>query len=153
MRRPDYLPYHLRVLALKAAPTPLRIRPENPQHPWNAALLSRASPSRVRLAPKTARANLRKECVFWNLAVPVWERKSFQILFIVVDALRVHQVDLINFKILFSMEVKLLQVNTEWIVRFFFLHFFYRLAVLLWPHLPWALCHKKRPFNYMGGCK
>lgn len=117
MRRPDYLPYHLRVLVLKAAPAPLRISPENPQYPWNAALLSRASPSRVRLAPKTAQR------VFWNLAAPVWERKSFQILFIFVDALKVHQVDLINFKILFSMEVKLLQVNTEWIVRFYFILF------------------------------
>lgn len=63
MRRPDYLPHHLRVLVLKAAPAPLRIRPENPQYPWNAALLSRASPSRVRLAPKTAQAALREERV------------------------------------------------------------------------------------------
>lgn len=55
--------------------------------------------------------------------MPVWERKSFQILFIFLDALKVHQVDLINFKILFSMEVKLLQVNTEWIVRFYFYFF------------------------------
>lgn len=98
-----------------------RIRPENPQYPWNAALLSRASSSRVRLAPKTARAALREERVFWNFSD--WERKSFQDLFIFVDAIKVHQVDLINFKILFSMEVKLLQVNTEWIVRFYFIFF------------------------------
>lgn len=98
---------------------------------------------------KKAWAASREERVFWNLAVPVWERKSFQNPFLVVDALKERLLVLVNFKILFSMEVKLLQVNTEWIERFFF----YWLAVLLWPHLPWALCHKKRPFNCRGGCK
>lgn len=146
MCHPDLLPYSLFVLVLKSAPAPFRIWPENPQYPWNAALLFWASPSHVQLAPKTEWAASREECVFWNLVVPVWERKSFQILFGFFFTLKERLLVLVNLKLLFSIEVKLLQVNTEWVERIF-----YWLAVLLWPHLPWALCHRKRPLICRGG--
>lgn len=77
----DLFLYPLCILVLKSAPATFRIWPENPQFPWNAALLFWAAPSRVQLGPKTAWAASQEERVFWNFVVPVWERKSFQILF------------------------------------------------------------------------
>lgn len=61
----DFPPYPLCVLVLKLALAPYYF--------W-------AAPSCVHLAPKTAWVASQDKRVFQNLLVPVWERKSFQIL-------------------------------------------------------------------------
>lgn len=111
-------------------------------------IISSIAKSRT-IGGKKAWAASREERVFWNLAVPVWETKSFQNPFLVVDALKERLLVLVNFKILFFYGSQTASGKhwMNWEI------FFYWLAVLLWPHLPWALCHKKRPFNCRGGCK
>lgn len=148
MCHPDLLPYSLFVLVLKSAPAPFRIWPENPQYPWNAALLFWASPSHVQLAPKKGMSRLAGRMCLLKLSGTCLGEKILSDSFCFFLTLKERLLILVNLKLLFSIEVKLLQVNTEWVDRIF-----YWLAVLLWPHLPWALCHRKRPPYLQGRVK